>query len=110
MILGIGAEARMFLFACFTGISILAVYGILVWFRKLVRHSAAAVGVEDLLFWLTAGAFIFRKIYETTYGEIRLFFLLGLLCGAGMGAFLYGRAAEICVKIKKSLEKNRKSG
>lgn len=85
MILGIGSEARIFLYAFLTGVSILAAYGILECIRSLIRHSYLAAGVEDILFWLGASIYIFAGMYETTYGSIRWFFLLGLLCGAAVG-------------------------
>ncbi len=110
MILGISSEARIFLYACLTGISVLAAYGVCACFRRLIRHSALAEGVEDIIFWLGASAYIFWKMYETTYGSIRGFFLFGLLCGGGLGMSAARAAAKIYVKGKKKLEKHRKSG
>lgn len=110
MILGISSEARIFIYACLAGISVLAAYGILICFRKLVRHSTLIQGVEDLCFWVGASVYIFWKMYETTYGSIRGFFLFGLICGGGIGFSAAKAAVKIYAKAKKKLEKHRKSG
>ena len=109
MILGIGAESGIFLYAGVTGISVLCTYYILMCIRKLVSHSAFAAGIEDLIFWIGASVYIYRKMYETTYGSIRWFFVLGVLGGAGAGYLLYCLAGKIYAKAKKSLEKYRKN-
>ena len=109
MILGIGSEARIFLYAFLTGVSILAAYGILECIRLLIRHSYLAAGVEDILFWLGASIYIFAGMYETTYGSIRWFFLLGMACGAMAGWALLRFTVKIYTKLKKALEKYRKS-
>lgn len=109
MILGIGAEGGIFLYAGLAGISVLCTYCILLCFRKMVRHSNLAAGIEDMIFWIGASIYIFRKMYETTYGSIRWFFVLGILCGAGAGYLLLRAVSKICAKIKKSLEKYKKT-
>ena len=89
MILGIGAEGGIFLYAGLAGMSVLCTYYILICFRKLIRHSDLASGIEDVIFWIAASIYIFRRMYETTYGSIRWFFVLGVLCGAGIGYLLF---------------------
>lgn len=108
MILGIGAESGVFLYAVLAGISVLCAYRILMMFRKLVRHNLIITGVEDVIFWIGASVYIFRKMYETTYGSIRWFFVLGILCGAGTAFLLFRLPGKICAKTKKSLEKYTK--
>ena len=73
MILGIGAESGFFLYAGLAGMTVLCTYYILICFRKLIRHSNLAAGIEDVIFWIAASIYIFRKMYETTYGSIRWF-------------------------------------
>ena len=82
MILGIGAESGIFLYAGLAGMTVLCAYYILICFRKLIRHGNLAAGIEDVIFWAAVSIYIFRKMYETTYGSIRWFFVLGVLCGA----------------------------
>ena len=83
MILGIETEAVIFLCACLAGATVMAAYGVLVCFRKIVRHSGGAVSAEDFFFWIGCGIYLFRRMYETSYGSIRWYFLLGVVCGAG---------------------------
>ncbi len=109
MILGIGTEAGVFLYAGLSGMTVLFAYQILSSVRGIVPHSVAATGIEDILFWVGASGYIFGRMYETTYGSIRWFFVLGVVCGAGAGWILLGLAAKICAKVKKYLEKYRKS-
>lgn len=109
MILGIGAEAGIFLYAGLSGMAVLFAYDILICIRKLIPHSFVAVGVEDLLFWVGASGYIFSRMYETTFGSIRWFFLLGLISGAGLGYLFVRLLVKIFSKVKKALEKCEKS-
>ena len=49
MILGIGAESGIFLYAGLAGMTVLCTYYILICFRKLIRHSNLAAGIEDVI-------------------------------------------------------------
>lgn len=108
MILGIGAESGFFLYAVLAGASVLCAYRILSVFRKLVRHNLLVTGVEDIFFWIGTSIYIFCKMYDTTYGSIRWFFVLGVLGGAGAAFLVLRMSGKICAKAKKSLEKYRK--
>ena len=109
MILGIGTEGEIFLYASLTGITVLCAYNVLMLFRKLIRHSASVTGAEDVIFWVAVSIYIFRKMYDTTYGSIRWFFVVGLLCGAGIARLLIRLVGKIWAKIEKSLEKYKKT-
>lgn len=67
------------------------------------------ISLEDIVFWIGASVYIFRKMYDATYGTVRWFFVLGALCGAGAGALIFRLAGKILVKVKKKLEKYRKT-
>ena len=108
MILGIGTEGEIFLYASLTGITILCAYNVLMLFRKLIRHSASVTGAEDVIFWVAVSIYIFRKMYDTTYGSIRWYFILGVVSGAALGFGLLCLERKLQVKFKKSLEKYRK--
>ena len=54
MILGIGTEAGVFLYAGLSGMTVLFAYQILSSVRGIVPHSVAATGIEDILFWVGA--------------------------------------------------------
>ncbi|HJA20194.1 MAG TPA: spore cortex biosynthesis protein YabQ [Candidatus Mediterraneibacter ornithocaccae] len=109
MILGIGTEGSVFLYAGLAGVSVLCAYYALVCFRKLIPHRLIAVGIEDVIFWVVASVYIFRRMYDTTYGSIRWFFMLGILCGAGTAYLVFRLCSKIYAKVKKSLEKYKKT-
>ncbi len=107
--LGIETEALIFLYAGLSGITVTAVYGILVLLRRLIPHKGWIISLEDFIFWLCVSVYLFHRMYRTTYGAIRWFFLLG--AGAGsLTAFLFiWLAKKIWTKHKKHLEKYKKN-
>ena len=50
--------------------------------RRLIFHSPAAVGISDLLYWVTAGLLVFVRIYQINQGILRNFLFLGIIAGA----------------------------
>ena len=96
--LGIGKEALIFLYAGLSGIVILLCYQILRLFRRLILHHIVIVNLEDLLYWLGVSIYLFRQMYRTTYGSIRL-----------LANFALSLAKKMYRKIKKGLEKRRKN-
>lgn len=109
MMLGIGKEALIFLYAGLSGIVILLCYQILRLFRRLILHHIVIVNLEDLLYWLGVSIYLFRQMYRTTYGSIRWFFVLGVVCGILLANFALSLAKKMYRKIKKGLEKRRKN-
>lgn len=104
--LGIGKEAAIFFYACVSGGVIICAYEILRLFRKIVNHSLLAVGVEDFFFWIGVSIYLFRQIYNTTYGSIRWFFVLGVVLGIIIANFVRSLIGKLYKKIrKKSLKK-----
>ena len=85
MILGIGTEAGVFLYAGLSGMTVMFAYELLSCIRQLFPHSPWLVGAEELIFLIAASAFIFSRMYETTFGSIRWFVLRGLAAGATEG-------------------------
>lgn len=107
--MGIGTEAGIFLYAVVAGITLLAAGRAVGAFRRLIRHSALAAGLEDLAFWIGASVYLFHGMYEVTYGSVRWYFLLGTAAGAGAGYVLFRLPGIFYTKAKKMLEKYRKS-
>mgnify|MGYP003104717233 CR=1 FL=1 len=110
MILGIGTEAGVFLYAGLSGMTVLFAYELLSCLRKLFPHSLGLMGVEDLIFWIGASGYLFSRMYETTFGSIRWFFLLGLVCGAGAGYLLRRLGAKACGRVSSALNRGRRKG
>ena len=107
--LGIGTEAGIFLYAGLSGAVVFLAYGVLVCFRKIVPHRNLAAGLEDFAFWLIVSGYLFRQMYETTYGSIRWFFVLGVVCGALLAYAAGILAKKMFVIVKKILEKFKKN-
>ena len=107
--LGIGKEAIIFFYAGLSGIVILFSYQILRLMRRLIPHHIVVVNLEDLLYWLGVSVYLFRQMYMTTYGSIRWFFILGVVCGIVLANFILSIVKKIYGKMKKSLEKRKKN-
>lgn len=106
---GIGKEAAIFLYAVLSGSILYFSYQLLYWMRQLISHATWLINVEDFLFWLGVSVYLFRQIYRTTYGEIRWYFLVGVIGG---GILAYGISkvpGKIKRKWKKRLEKQDKN-
>ena len=107
--LSVGTEAEIFLSAVCSGGVVLLSYRVLALVRRIMPHGSLAVGLEDLVFWLAASGYLFRQMYVTTYGSIRWFFALGVVCGVFLAYSAGILAKKIYVRTKKSLEKFRKN-
>ena len=82
MIIDMQGQAMLFLSTVLVGAGIGLFYDVFRIFRKTAPHSALAVQLEDLFFWLavTVGTFYFMLMQS--YGEIRLFSVIGVIIGA----------------------------
>ena len=107
--LGIGAEAAVFLYAGLSGMTVMFAYDILICLRKIIPHRIGVINAEDVLFWTAVSVYLFRNMYNTTYGDVRWFFILGVVCGALLAYSVGILCKKISVKLKKKLEKSRKS-
>ena len=109
MMLGIGTEAGIFIYAGLTGIVTFCCYQILKLFRRLIRHHIIAINIEDFFYWLGMSAYIFRQMYYTTYGSVRWFFALGVVCGNFLAYFAKKIGKKLLSKWQKALEKRAES-
>ncbi|CUX37629.1 Spore cortex protein YabQ (Spore_YabQ) [Clostridium sp. C105KSO13] len=107
--LGIGKEAVIFLYAGLSGVVIFFGYGVLRLLRNLIRHNIIVINLEDFFYWVAVSVYLFAQMYKTTYGSIRWFFILGVVCGIVLANFMLSLAKKIYKKIMKRLEKNKKS-
>ena len=64
-----------------TGVVSACAYEILKLFRKLIRHSGKMIAVEDIFYWIGISIYGFYQLYFTTYGVVRWYFILGVVCG-----------------------------
>ena len=94
MILGIEKELAIFLQAVLSGNQICLMYDILRVFRRLVKHNLLCVSIEDILFWIGTGFYLFVRIYETSNGTIRWYFVLGVLFGGFATYYIIEKLAK----------------
>lgn len=100
--LGIEKELAVFVSACLTGNLICLTYFSIRVFRRIVPHGIVWISIEDLVFWIGCGLYLFGEMYRTCQGNIRWYFVLGVLSG-GLGTLL------LTGKIKKYIDKKRKT-
>ena len=81
MILGIEKELIVFLQAVLAGNLVCLVYSAFRVFRRLVVHNLVWISVEDLLFWIGTGFYLFYQIHKNCNGVIRWYFVIGVLTG-----------------------------
>lgn len=80
-------EGLLLLHSLYYGALFMAGYDVLRIFRRLVRHSYFAVGVEDFFYWFAVGAGSFGFLYRENDGTIRWF----VLAGIGLGMLLFAK-------------------
>lgn len=103
MILGIEKEVSIFLQAVLAGNLVYLVYSAIRVFRRIVKHNLFFVSVEDFVFWIGTGLYLFIEIEETSNGNIRWYFVLGVLAGG------YLTHNIICKITKKYIDKSKKT-
>jgi hypothetical protein len=59
----ISVELHFFLTSILWGVILLVAYDVLRIFRRLIKHDAFFIALEDLIFWVVASLFIFAMIY-----------------------------------------------
>lgn len=96
---GLGSEAEAFLRALFSGMFLVGIYEVLRILRKLIRHHHILISAEDFLYWLYGGFFIFGEIFRTSAGEIRWYFVAGVVTGAVFFRVLVSKTGKLCGKI-----------
>lgn len=102
MILGIEKELSVFMQAALAGNLVYLVYSAIRVVRRIVKHNLFFVSLEDLIFWIGTGIFLFVKIYQTSNGSIRWYFVIGVLTGGILTHFI------ICKIAKKYIAKWKK--
>ena len=108
--LGIGDEISIFLQALLAGNIVLLVYACIRVFRRLIKHDLFFVSLEDFFFWVWAGLYLFVKIYDTSDGSIRWFFIIGVVVGGVCSFFVLHFLSEMGKKLFARIrEKDEKS-
>lgn len=77
----ITTQVKFFLMSVAWGAILLVMYDCLRIFRKVVKHGAVLMSIEDIIYWTISSVLIFRMMYRLNDGIIRGFSLLGILIG-----------------------------
>ena len=103
MVFGIGKELSVFVQAILSGNGVCLTYYSLRVFRRILKHNLWVIFFEDILFWVSTGIYLFVKIYKTSDGSIRWYFVVGVLVG---GIITYFFMEKIMKKyVAKTKEK-----
>ena len=94
MILGIGKELSVFLQAVLAGNLIYLVYALIRVMRRLWKHNLFFISLEDLIFWIGTGIYLFVRIYQTSDGIIRWYFVIGVLLGGILTHFIISQISK----------------
>lgn len=101
---GILIELEFFSRAFLWGVLMTSCYDVIRIFRRIVRHGAAAVAIEDILYWIACAVCIFRMLYVENSGVIRGFAIGAVILG--MAAYL--QVMRVLKKIGKKLQRTEK--
>lgn len=93
MILSMSGQAWLFLFTVAFGAGIGLFFDFFRILRKTVKFLSGgfAVQLEDFVFWLAVTGGMFYFMLHQSFGEIRLFSLLGAACGIALYFALLSR-------------------
>ncbi len=91
----------VFFSSCLAGNLVCLAYYALRMLRRIIKHSLFWVSMEDMIFWVVTGIYLFSEMYRTCSGSIRWYFVLGVLIGGFLTAWFMH-------KIKKRIDKSRK--
>ena len=108
MILGIGKETAILLYAGLSGAVVFLSYQILYLFRRLIKHHTVVIGMEDLFYWIAVSVYLFRQMYRAIYGNVRWFFAVGVVLGCLLAWGGKKLSKKIWKKCQKKLEKRKK--
>ena len=107
---GIREEMMVFLAAVVSGAIVRLVYQCIRCFRRIVSHTLAAIGAEDLIFWLGSAVYLFVQIYHTSDGSIRWYFVLGVVLGVAFMWVFLDREEKLFKKIYGRKQENYRQG
>lgn len=90
--------------AVLAGNTIYLVYTAIRIVRRLIRHNLFWVSLEDLIFWVGTGIYLFVKIYQTSNGSIRWYFVIGVLLGGLLTHLVILQIAKKYIAKRKEKE------
>ena len=105
--LEIGEEVSIVLQAFLSGNIVYLSYSAIRILRRMIRHSLFFVSLEDFLFWIGTGLYLFLEMFNTSDGSIRWYFVLGVVVGVAISSLFLRKLEKVTKKIYTSKsEKN----
>ncbi len=106
----INMEVKFFLMSIAWGAILLIIYDCIRIFRKVIKHGAVLMSLEDIIYWTISAVLIFRMMYQLNDGIIRGFSLLGILLGMviykySISEFIVNGISFVLIKTKHFLLK-----
>ena len=103
------SKELMYLFIClFNGFVLTMLYDLLRIFRRIIRHNKSIICLEDIIYGVFIGTYLFKVNFDNNDGTVRLFVLIALVFGGLIYSKLVSNSV-VCVisrffiKIKKKL-------
>lgn len=103
-------QARAFVMAVCAGVLCALVYGGLRCLRRAVCMGAAATGLTDLFFWVVSAAIVSAAGAAGNVEGLRLYMLLGALCGFFVWEWGVRRAAYAVFGALRRKKKGKDNG
>lgn len=104
MILGIEKEINVFLQAILAGNFLYLIYKAIGVLRLLIRHRSFWISIEDLSYWAFVTVYVFFTIQKNCNGNIRWYFIMGLLGGSLMTHYFMRKITGKYIAKKKKTE------
>ena len=107
---GLEVEVMLFVQAILAGAGLFLVYDVLRVIRRIFVHGIIWVSIEDALYWMISGFWIFLRICRLNDGIIRGYMLVAGLAGAALYYAVFSRPlmfriTKIIHSAKKQLKK-----
>ena len=74
-------EVTFLLHSILLGIIITSAYDVFLILRRLFRHNALLISLEDMIFWMACAIGVFYMLYEENNGILRWFAVFGAMIG-----------------------------
>lgn len=108
---GLELELALLGGSLFTGVVLTVAYDAIRVIRRIFPHGIIWTSLEDLIYWLVAGGWLFLKACQVNNGIIRVYMILAIGAGALIYQALCGkRIMRILTKGIIWIKKRLKSG
>lgn len=100
MILSFSFQIEIVLLAITIGFAMGFFYDIIRIFRNIVFHGNILIHIEDIIYWIFMSIAIFLIILYVNNGEIRAFFVIGIILGM---LFYFFTISKLFIKVSNKI-------